>query len=179
MLEKYRPVILVLILVSSLLAVGLACDKGDPTTSQMMMDRMDRSKEAYGEHLVQMADNGMLQEMAVVDHHFVAHSSELSGTGAATLDRLAPYLNTYGGTVRYETYDDDETLVAERIEHVREYLALAGCDMDRIQVEQRMAGGRTRPATEALRAYVRGTSEFPPLGTTTVPTLAGQTNPAP
>ncbi len=175
MLDKYRP----LIVLSSLLAVGLACDKGDPTTSQMMMDRMDRTKEAYGGHLAQMADNGMLQEMAVVDHHFVAHSSELSGTGAARLDRLAPYLNTYGGTVRYETFDDNETLVAQRIEHVRGYLALSGCDMDRIQVEQMMAGGRERPGTEAIRAYVRGTSKVPPIGTMAAPRLVGEKNTAP
>lgn len=104
-----------------------------------------------------MADNSMWSNMAISDVHFVAHTAELSGAGAGRLDRMAYMLNAYGGTLRYETYATDEHLVLTRLKHVREYLALAGCDTRRVRVESTVSGGALTPASDAIRIYQEGT----------------------
>jgi len=147
-----------------LLGVGMltllaASCNGPATPHQIQNAHMDRGKELYGAELVTMADNAMVQDMTLSDFHFVAHTSELSGTGAARLDRMAGYLNTYGGTVRYATHLADGDLVAARMKHVGDYLELSGCDMDRIKIKQMISGGRTTPAEEAILADQRGTAE--------------------
>ena len=109
-------------------------------------------------HLTDMVDNAILQDMSVSDIHFVPHTSEISGTGATRLDRMARLLDTYGGTVRYETYLTDEQMIQKRLEHVGEYLALAGCNMSRVELNAMQSGGRGMPAIEAIKAYERGTS---------------------
>lgn len=156
MLASYRS----LILASVVLLSVTACNKDGKvnSTAQITADWMDKHMADYGSHMDQMADNAMLHNMTVNDYHFVAHSAELSGTGASTLDRLTPYLSTYGGLVAYETYMTDETLIEERIDHVREYLALAGCEMERVEVEHGMVRGRTIPARDAMAIREAGTA---------------------
>jgi len=129
--------------------LAVSCN-GPATPHQIQNAHMDRSKELYGAELVTMVDNAMLQDMTVSDLHFVAHTSELSGTGAARLDHMAGYLNTYGGVVRYATHLTDGDLVAARIKNVGDYLELSGCDMDRIKVENMISGGRTTPADSMM-----------------------------
>ena len=73
--------------------------------------------------------------MSIAEIHFVPHTRELSGTGIARLDRMAMMLDTYGGTVRYETDVTDEAFVQKRLDHVHEYLATTGCDMSRVEVK--------------------------------------------
>jgi hypothetical protein len=105
-----------------------------------------------------MVDNAILRDMSVADIHFIPHSNELSGIGVARLDRLARLLQVYGGTVRYETLIVDETLIEQRLDHVREYLSLAGCDMDRLEFKATMSGGRGLPGGEAVEVMQHGTS---------------------
>ena len=156
MIAKYCP----LFLLSGLLWMAASCgQKGKvKTATQIMTERMDHALQVHDTHLDQMADNALLHEMCVADHHFIPHSAELSGTGVVRLDHLAPYLDTYGGIVRYETYSNDEALVNQRMEHVREYLTLAGCDMDRVKVERMMSGGRDIPAEDAMEIKRKGTA---------------------
>ncbi len=154
MFARYRTSILL----CGLLVIATGCNEKIKTTTQMQHENMDEAKELHGAHLDQMADNGMIHNMSVVDFHFVPHTAELSGTGVTRLDRLAPYLETYGGTVRYETYLGDEALVGKRMLHVREYLALAGCDMQRVKVERLISGGRKMAATEAIDIKEKGTA---------------------
>ena len=106
-----------------------------------------------------MADNAMLHDMSVADIHFVPHTAELSGTGAARLNRMATLLDTYGGTVRYETFNTDEALVKQRLDHVHEYLALTGCDMGRVQVKTMISGGRGMTASKAMIVEKKGTAK--------------------
>ena len=104
-----------------------------------------------------MVDNGRGRTLAIADVHFIPHSSEISGLGEATLERFAPYLETYGGTLRYETYLTNEKLVVKRIAHAREYLALIGCDVDRIHIRAMMSGGRMITAVDAIKIMKAGT----------------------
>lgn len=106
---------------------------------------------------VYMVDNALLHDMSVVDLHFVPHTAELNGTGAARLTRMARLLNVYGGIVRYETEQTDDALITRRIAHVHEYLADAGCDMSRVEVKSMLSGGRGIRATDAIRILEEGT----------------------
>lgn len=133
------------------------------TATDLHMLRMDEARASYGRHFTDMVDNAILNDMSVADIHFVSHTNELNGIGESRLDRLVKLLNAYGGTVRYETTLADETLVQQRIEHVREYLALAGCNMDRVEVAVMISGGEGMPGREAVRKYLESTS--PPAET--------------
>ncbi len=146
----------------SVLALGVvACSgkKDAMTGMQMQMQHMDNARANYGSHLNDMADNAILHDMTVADIHFVPHSSELSGTGVYRLDRMIPLLNTYGGTVRYESDLRDEELLNKRLDHVREYLAVGGCNLDRVDVKPMISGGRPSAADKAILVDLKGTAK--------------------
>ena len=138
------------------------------TATEIYSEKMDVQKCKGIPALLDMSDNAILQDMSIADLHFVAHTAEISGTGAARLDRMAALLEAYGGTVRYETYNDDVTLVEQRLTHVREYLTLTGCNMSRVQVQAMMSGGRTIPASEAIAAADRSTTKNPAQATSQI-----------
>lgn len=130
------------------------------TTTDVVTHRMDRSLVSRKDkHLQQMSDNAMLRDMALWDYHFVAHSSELSGTGAERLTRMAVYLDTYGGTVRYDTMLTDDAMIKERIANVREFLQVSGADVSRVEVEATLPGGRTFTGDEAIKVADKGTAK--------------------
>jgi hypothetical protein len=74
-------------------------------------------------------------------------------------------LDTYGGTVRYETFNTDEEMVKNRLDHVHEYLALTGCDMGRVQVKAMISGGRGMTASKAIIVEAKGTVKDTKAGT--------------
>jgi hypothetical protein len=154
MLGTHRP----LILVSTLAVISVACNNHQ-TTTDLQLSRMDETKRRFASYNADMIDNAILHDMSVADIHFIAHTGELSGIGEARLNRMAKLLHTYGGTVRYETTLDDEVLMDQRLAHVREYLALTGCDMERVEVTDMMSGGRGIPGDEAVAKFLRGTAK--------------------
>ena len=145
-----------LVLAPALLALSVSACNRPLTATDLTLQRMDETRGVSRPNYTYMADNARLHEMAIADIHFVPHTSELSGTGVARLDRLAPLLQAYGGTVRYATLSVDQALLGRRMEHVREYLALAGCDMDRVAVEAGLSGGRGMPADDAIKIKAKG-----------------------
>ena len=172
------------LIVAALLAlVNTACDTCHKcnkykTATDLTIEKIDRSMNEPQEHLTNMADNAMLHDMSVADIHFVPHSAELSGTGAARLNRMATLLDAYGGTVRYETFITDEKLVKQRLDNVQEYLALTGCDMGRVSVKAMISGGRGMTASKAIKVDAKGTAKdsgkgagSAPIGT---PVMMGQ-----
>lgn len=146
----------VAVVVVSFTSIGCHGPGRDQTAWEQQMAHMEKAKENYGQHLDDMVDNAILHDMSLADFHFVPHSSEISGTGADRLNRMAHLLNTYGGTVHYETSLTDTTLVNQRLDHVKEYLTVAGCDMDRVQVKTGLSGGRGMPARDAMKINERG-----------------------
>lgn len=172
-----RSRILTAVIPATLLFTNVACHGPcrDQTANQLHQSHMDRSKALYGRHLDDMADNAILHDMSLADHHFVPHSSEISGTGAHRLNRMAHLLNTYGGTVHYQTDLADTELVNKRIAHAKEYLTVAGCDMDRVQVKTGLSGGRGMPASKAIEVEVKGTAK-PSAGAATTGFMAPSTS---
>ena len=143
-----------LIPLSALIVASAACND-KLTTTDMQHARMDESRSAPRPHLSYMVDNAMQHDMSLADIHFVPHTAELSGTGIVRLDRMAVLLDTYGGMVRYDTVLTDEALVLKRLEHVRDYLATTGCDVDRVKFQAAITGGRGMPADDAIEAKER------------------------
>ncbi len=148
-----------LILLPVVLAAVSACNSQVKNATEIQQTRMDDMKWELRPHLTYMVDNAMLHDMSIADIHFVPHTSELSGTGIVKLDRFAILLDTYGGTLRYDTFIEDEELIEQRLEHTREYLAMAGCDMSRVRVETMMPGGRGLPAVDAIEAKERAETQ--------------------
>lgn len=159
MSNKNRSFFLAAVVPSMLVCTSVACHGPcrDQTANQLHQSHMDRAKCMYGRHLDDMVDNAILHDMSLADFHFVPHSSEISGTGVDRLNRMAHLLNTYGGTVRYQTDLADADLVNKRLAHVTEYLTVAGCNMDRVQVKTMLSGGRGMPARKAIEIEAKGT----------------------
>ena len=163
MIRKYPT----LIVVASLASVNTACNnchtcKSFKTSTDLQLELIAKSREEPREHFTYMVDNAMLHDMSVADIHFVPHTAELSGTGAARLNRMATLLDTYGGTVRYETFNTDEAFVKQRLDHVHEYIALTGCDMGRVQVKAMISGGRGMSASKAMIVQPRSAGDVAP-----------------
>lgn len=154
MLRTYRCILLL----SALLMAVPACHKPQ-TAAKPWAPGIQSVRADYESHMATMVDNAILSDMSVADIHFIPHTSELSGVGEARLSRMAKLLNTYGGTVRYETQLNDEAVIGQRLDHVREYLALTGCDMKRVEITTGMAGGRGLTGEEAIKNLKAGTAE--------------------
>ena len=97
-----------------------------------------------------MTDNALLADMTVNDSHFLPHRVLLNDLGVQRLNRLASLMDSYGGTIRFNTELTAEDLIARRVEVIVDYLAEAGIDTTREVVVQDMSGGKGMPATEAI-----------------------------
>lgn len=140
-------------LLSGVAVVVLAGCHGDcRTATQQNMDRMDREQAAPRDYLANQVDNAILHDMSLADFHFIPHSKELSGSGVARLDRMALMLDTYGGTVRYETALTDKALIKGRLDNVKEYLTLVGVSMEKVALTTALSGGRGGVVRDALVA---------------------------
>ncbi len=138
-------------LLAAVLLWPLACNHDGARFGAEYPDRdINEARADMNGNFVHMADNALLHDMALADFHFVAHTTELSGTGEARLKRFVPLLMTYGGTVRYETDLVDAAVLDQRLAHAAEYLEHAGCDMERVQLRAMISGGRGMTAQEAL-----------------------------
>jgi hypothetical protein len=155
MLVTYRR----LALLPTLVIAATACNKDVQTATDIHHARMDEARRTSGAHLTHMVDNAILRDMSLADIHFIPHSDEISGVGEVRLNRMAALLNTYGGIVRYETLEKDEPLIQRRLAHVREYLELTGCEMERVEIVAMISGGRGLPGDEAVEKYEKGTAK--------------------
>lgn len=120
------------------------------SSSGRHLDRIANQEKRSREYEQIMVNNGVMANMSLAEFHFMPHSKQLSGSGVARLDRMALMLDTYGGTVRYAGGMGDDELVAQRIDHVREYLTMTGCNMDRVKIEPGLPGGGGVTARRAL-----------------------------
>ena len=137
--------------VSFLAFAAAGCNGSWRNATQLQLTRMEEGKNQFGAYRNHMVNNAILHDMSIADIHFIPHSIELSGTGVARLNRMAPLLDTYGGIVRYETMLMDDEMIASRLDQVREYLDLTGCDMSRVELKVMLSGGRGMPASDAIQ----------------------------
>jgi len=145
-------------------AVLAGCHGDYRTATQRNMDQMDRELAAPRDYFVNQVDNAILHDMSLADFHFIPHSKELSGSGVARLDRMALMLDTYGGTVRYETGITDEALIKGRLDNVKEYLTLVGVSMEKVALATSLSGGRGGSVRDALAAQDKAKQQPAVLG---------------
>lgn len=155
------------ILIPGVLLAAASCSQFKSRTD-MQTEHIEDARSSFGSYFTDMTDNAIQSDGSIADIHFVPHTTELSGLGVKRLDRMARLLDTYGGTVRYETTLGDTPMVKERLDHVREYLTLSGCDMARVKVAIGRAGGTGMPGDEAVRKFNDGTAVKADGGTTTL-----------
>jgi len=145
-----------LALAAAVVSVGVACNERRATFMERTQDT-EASRRTVESSFIPMIDNAMIHDMSIADMHFVPHTAELNDAGLMRLDRMAAFLDAYGGEVCYETYTADEALIEERLVHVGEYLELVGCDMESISVEAQLSGGRGMSAAQAIEIMDKGT----------------------
>lgn len=97
-----------------------------------------------------MSDNALLADMTMNDSHFLPHRALMNDLGLRRLDRLADLIEAYGGTIRLNTDETDESLIARRIEAIIDYLDKMGLDTSQELVTADMSGGAGMAATEAV-----------------------------
>ena len=107
-------------------------------------------RPSVAEFFAYQNDQGMMADMAIADIHFVPHSSALSGTGVARLERYAELLAATGGEVRYATAIRDEALLNERLATAKDFLAQVIPSNQCVDVVIGLPGGRGMTAQEAL-----------------------------
>lgn len=104
------------------------------------------------EYYVYHNDQGMLADRCIADIHFIPHTTDLSATGLARLERYAELLATSGGTLHYDTMITDEILLAGRLETATAFLAEVLPSTQSIEVVRGMAGGPGMTGQEAIDA---------------------------
>ncbi len=115
----------------------------------------DRPAESQAFYTYQV-DNALMSDMSIADVHFVAHTGELNSLGTTKLARMAKLIATYGGTVRYSTLSKDQTLVDQRLAHVKEFLGTTGIDLTNVDVTVAQAGASHTSAEQISEANQRG-----------------------
>ena len=98
---------------------------------------------------VYMADNALLNDMSISDVHFMPHRSRLTTLGVERLSRLASLIQAYGGTVRFSSGVEDESLRADRMNTIVEFLTSAGVASASTTVVTDMPGNQSMSANEA------------------------------
>lgn len=112
------------------------------------------------EPYVYMTDNALLQDMSVSAVHFVPHTTELNALGVRRMKRLAEILKIYGGTLRYDSLEEAESMAKGRMEQIEGFLAAQGVDPEAMEIVRATAGGPGMDADEAI--LVRASSRFCP-----------------
>ncbi len=140
------------VLLPVLLGVALVgCDKRDSDmAAKKVIEQEPVNRENYGRSFRQMSDAALRADMTLTDIHFEPHRSMLSELGRERVDRLAHLMKSYGGTIRYSSYETDKALNEDRMTTVVNYLALAGIDTSREPVREDLAGGRGLGAPEVI-----------------------------
>lgn len=138
--------------------IGAGCHKPQPTITMNSPPGGD-DKSSVGEVFAYHNDQGMMADLSIADMHFLTNSEYLTGAGEARLERYAELLATTGGTLHYETREDDSHLVDLRLRTAREFLMQVSAGSKPIHVALGMPNGRGMNATEA--AAGRGVAQQP------------------
>jgi hypothetical protein len=139
------------------LICGVLSGCGEPTARLNAPPQGDSANRSELQPVfIYMTDNATMSDLSIADIHFVPHTTELNSLGTARLTRIAKLIESYGGTVRYEARAAGEEFVAQRIEHVRDFLTTTGIEMDKVDVVVAHAGSGRTLATEAMESTERG-----------------------
>lgn len=137
-----------MLLLAALLILG-GCNKPAPRLNAPPHGEANETVESQGT-LVYMNDTALLANMTISDMHFLPHRAQLNGNGLERLSRLAQLMQAYGGTIRYNTDETDETLLARRTDAVMQFLRETGLTTTSETLTRDLPGGKGMSATEAV-----------------------------
>jgi len=149
----HRPLLLALVIV---LPGYLACHQPHQNPQGQTLAARE-AQLGFNAPFDAMANNAIASDMSIADVHFIPHTDQLSSAGILRLDRLARWLESHAGIVRYETTLDDAKLLEARLASVQSFLADVGCDMNTIKVLAMLPGGEGLAATDAISIMREGT----------------------
>lgn len=86
-------------------------------------------------------DNAIVREHAVYMHHFRPNAAELNTIGMRVIETLAQHYGEYGGPLSVVQGDANEEIFEARIAAVRDALADAGVEPNRITIGDMAPGG--------------------------------------
>jgi hypothetical protein len=140
------------------------CVPPTDTTSMNLPSRdAEEMRHDLAETFAYQNDQGMMADRSIADIHFVPHTTHLSGTGEARLERYAELLSETGGTINYDTNLNDTDLVQARVAVAQRFLESCQTQSP-LEVAVGLPGGRGMKAREAIPG--RAVAEQPePRGT--------------
>ncbi len=146
-----QPAILRITIVSSfaLALVGPACGVPDKERLNSPPVGYAEPHHPMSEYYAYHNDQGMINDMSIADIHFVPHTSELSATGQARLERYSELLATRGGTIHYDPSERDEKIVQARLDTANEFLKQTAPGTKTMTVALGLSGGRGMNTKEA------------------------------
>lgn len=124
-----------------------------------------------------MVDAAVLADMTVADYHFAPRRAILTPLGQQRIGRLADIIDQYGGTVRFNTRETDDSLINQRVSAITAALQENGLDLANSQVELNIPGSVGMDAREAIlirtyeNVYSPGQSQSSGAGSTGMPPM--------
>lgn len=122
-----------------------------------------------------MNDNALLADMAMYELHFMPHQSQLTRAGETRVKRYAELLKDSGGTLAYESQQEDRKLNAARLDAIRRCLAEAGVKDKKIDVKVGMGGATGTDPAQAMIARQTGTTIPKPKSAASINSTTGAT----
>lgn len=120
-----------------------------------------------------MVDAAVMADMTVGDYHFAPRRAILTPLGRQRIARLADIIDQYGGEVRFNTRETDESLIAERLSVISSVLQQNGLDPASSRATVDIPGSVGMDAREAIlirtyeNVYVPGQNQASGSGAST------------
>lgn len=130
--------------------ISVGCERKQQTQMNAPPQGYAPESPASSDYYAYHNDQGMMADMSIADIHFIPHSSDLSGTGVARLERYAELLANSGGTLNYDTNLSDSMLIERRMSTAQTYLAKCMSNSKRVDIVLGMPGGPGMRAKESI-----------------------------
>lgn len=131
------------------LLVCPGCKKADSTTATFDQ-RNTMNRWAVQDYFDQQRDQAILTQHTLYPYHFQANASELNELGMRDLLVLASHYREAPGRLNLQQGDASDALYEARVAHVKDSLAQAGVDAQRVTIADDLPGGSGVPADRVL-----------------------------
>jgi len=148
-MDRLNPLLVMSLVLVPVLAVGCSSNESeiDPDPTEIEHAYQAEDGHATFDHMV---DAAVMADMTVADYHFVPRRAILTPLGMQRVARLADIIDEYGGEVRFNTRETDESLIAERSSAISTALQKNGLDPSSSHVTLNIPGSIGMDAREAI-----------------------------
>ena len=96
-------------------------------------------------------ENALVAQHTVYPYWFVRNSAEPNELGRYQLDVLTEHYLKYPGQLNIWAGEADEELYERRVAYVRTHLSEAGVNLDKMELDDSLPGGKGVPSTRAVK----------------------------